>query len=83
MKERNNPAKVSCYIAVTYVEGYSPARQRPRTMGTAVPLGQAHFWIVAPNQSPAVGGRETPIVKSGTKATSAEVIASEVRSNGG
>jgi len=43
------------------------------------PIGRAHFWIVAPNRSPVVGEREAAIVKSCTKATPAEEIASDVR----
>ena len=46
---------------------------------TAAPIGRAHFWIVAPNRSPVVGEREAAIVKSCTRATPAEEIASDVR----
>ena len=76
MKERNNPTKVSYHITATYVEGYAPSRQRPRTMRRAAPIGQG---IVAPSRSSASGEHEAPIVKSCTKATSTEGIANDTR----
>ena len=76
MKGRNNPAKVSYHITVTYVEGYAPrSNGQLRTMRVA-PIGQG---IVSPSQSSAFGEREAPIVSSCTKATSTEGIANDIR----